>query len=263
MVIRWRLLAAMGMLQMLVVWVGFPLLWMEPGEVLDAMLDRDMVLMTLVMGGVIVSLQAAFLVPVRRPGLSSKGKSLWFTCGAAGFAAAALFTALTLTFYEVVLTLFDVEKVGDVSIYLVAMVAQGVAWAIATPLLISFVRRDMREQTLGRLAAWLFTGTIIEVVAIIPLDVMIRRKTDCYCFAGTFFALVITGGVGLFVLGPAVLLPLFAERRKRWYGEHCGACGYDMRGNPNAECCPECGAGWKEAKGDATEGPVQGPLRSA
>lgn len=263
MVIRWRVLGAMGMLQMLVVWVGLPLLWMEPDEVLDAMLDREMVLTTLVIGGVIVALQGAFLVPVQRPGVSARGKSLWVTFGAAGFAAAALFTALTLTLYEVLLTLFDVENVGDVSVFLVAIVAQGVAWVIATPLLVSFVRRDMRETTLGRLAAWLFTGTIIEVVAIIPLDVMIRRKTDCYCYAGTFFALVITGGVGLFALGPAVLLPLFAERRKRWYGEHCGACGYDMTGNPNADRCPECGAGWRVAGGDATEGPVRGPSRSA
>ncbi|MEM9372453.1 MAG: hypothetical protein AAGA55_02315 [Planctomycetota bacterium] len=48
--------------------------------------------------------------------------------------------------------------------------------------------------------------------------------------------------IGFVGAGPAVLLPLFARRRRAWYRTHCHACGYDMRGDP--ECCPECGLAW-------------------
>lgn len=120
----------------------------------------------------------------------------------------------------------------------------GVSWLILTPVFLAFLRRNRPETGLARLAARLFTGTVVEAVAIIPLDVMVRRKSDCYCEHGTFWALVGCIGVGTVVAGPAAWLPILARRRKRWW-RRCQACGYDMRGLPKAERCPECGTGWR------------------
>jgi hypothetical protein len=122
-----------------------------------------------------------------------------------------------------------------------------VNWAVATPLLARFVRKRGVDDGLGRVAAWLFTGSVIEAAAVIPLDVMVRRKTDCYCGEGTLWTLTICWGIGGLALGPAVWLIPLAKRRKRWYGGRCAACGYDMRGSMTTERCPECGIGWKPA----------------
>ena len=105
------------------------------------------------------------------------------------------------------------------------------------------------EALLGRIAATLFVGTLVEAAAIMPIDVMYRRKQDCYCFAGTFGAYALLLAAGLLTLGPAILLPVLARRRKRWYGSCCDCCGYDMTGLIGAsrviDRCPECGAGWR------------------
>ncbi len=130
-----------------------------------------------------------------------------------------------------------------------------IAWLAFTPLVLAFCRRQRPESALAKLAARLFLGTIIEAAAIIPLDVMVRKKFDCYCGQGTFWALTFCWGVGALALGPAVFLLPLSGRRKRWYGGLCDACDYDMSGCMDAERCPECGAGWK-GKEAASDAPV-------
>jgi hypothetical protein len=119
-----------------------------------------------------------------------------------------------------------------------------VGWAVGTPLIWAFVRRGPRESRLARLASRLFLGTVIETVAVIPLDVMVRRKTDCYCGEGTFWSLVLCGSAGFLMLGPGVFF-LLGRRRRRWLAGRCEVCEYDMSGCMDAERCPECGAGWR------------------
>jgi hypothetical protein len=119
-------------------------------------------------------------------------------------------------------------------------------WLVGTPLIAAFVRAGPRESRLQRLAARLFLGTVVEAVAIIPLDVMVRRKTSCYCGEGTFWSLTFCGSVGVLMLGPAVFL-LLGRRRKRWLSGRCEVCEYDMSGCMDAERCPECGAGWRSS----------------
>lgn len=120
------------------------------------------------------------------------------------------------------------------------------SWAAFTPLLIAFCRRRPRDTAVSRMASLLFMGTIIEVAAIIPLDVMVRRKSDCYCGEGTFVALLICSVVGFFSLGPAIFLAPAMRRRKRRLSGRCEICGYDMSGVPDVDRCPECGAGWRD-----------------
>jgi hypothetical protein len=122
------------------------------------------------------------------------------------------------------------------------------AWAVGTPLLWAYCRRRDPETALGRISSRLFLGTMVEAGAIIPLDVMVRRKTDCYCGEGTMWALTICWAAGTVVLGPFVWLIPMGRRRRRWYAGRCPVCEYDMRGCMDAERCPECGAGWRPVR---------------
>ena len=191
-----------------------------------------------------VAAQAVLLWPVRRPApRMNAGASAWMSVGTAALAC-ALLTGGGLAAAADLVWLATKQDIADPAVWTICG-AIVLTWALFTPLLMSFCRRHRRETALTRLASRLFLGTIIEAAAIIPLDVMVRRRASCYCGHGTYWALIICGSVGFFALGPAVLLPILARRRKRWYGGHCDACGYDMSGTPGADRCPECGAGWR------------------
>jgi hypothetical protein len=205
------------------------------------------------MGGGIVAItlaQAVFLWPVRRPGpLGPKGRGARASLCIAGAAIAMMVFAVVLAWYGVA---DEYERWGPDAIdslpvprWTVVATIIGVGWAVATPLLFAFARAGPKETTLARLSRRLLLGTIVEIALLIPLDVMVRRKTSCYCWAGTYWALTVCAAVGVFALGPAVFLPLLARRRRTWHAAHCPVCGYDMTGGLGAPKCPECGTGWR------------------
>jgi hypothetical protein len=175
---------------------------------------------------------------------SALARSARLSVAIAGLAAAGLSVGIPWVAFSVATTIFGVG-LSDRAFTSATAATLLVNWAVAAPLLARFVRRRGPEDGLGRIAAWLFTGSVVEAAAVIPLDVMIRRKSNCYCAEGTLWTLTICWGIGGFALGPAVWLIPLAKRRKRWYGGRCAACGYDMRACMSAERCPECGAGWR------------------
>lgn len=191
----------------------------------------------------VVALHALFLWPIARPG-AGPSRGLTASALAAAFMVGVLVSAgvgaLSFLIYEE--TGLDIGVKPMTWVLIAALLA---GWVIATPLVLAFIRKGRRETMLARLAARLFTGTIIEAAAIIPIDVLIRRKEDCVCTTGTYFALVACGGVGIFALGPVIVLPVLARRRKRWYASHCDVCGYDMSTTLKLDRCPECGTGWR------------------
>lgn len=256
---RWVLLAAFWLVQAVVLWEvqGFSYAWSASvgethfwGEIpplrvfVEAWTDPQFVAW---MSGtllVVTAAQALMVWPVRAPGVSSgKGRSVRSSLFAAGGVIGFLLFAFVAAVVEVS-GLDGPNTLGGAWGVFALCLALG--WAVATPLLIAFSRPGPREDIVARLARRILAGTIIEVALIIPLDVIVRRRGSCYCAAGTYWALTICGFVGVIVLGPAVLCPLLAKRRKAWYGGHCGVCGYDMSGSPDAARCPECGTGWKE-----------------
>lgn len=244
--IRWSVMLLMWIGQTLLAWVAPMLVMQDWNDAADYLYSREALVFALAVGASLAVLQTLFVFPVRKPGLKRTGRSVWVTLGLAAFAGVALVVGIIATGIEVWVTLLNAMDPPDWDVMFWILVAiQGLGWVVATPLLVAFTKRERQETMLARLAARLFTGTIVEVVAIVPLDVMIRRKHDCYCGAGTFWALAICGGVGLFALGPAIYLPILAKRRKHWRGGHCDVCGYDMTGTPDAERCPECGTGWR------------------
>lgn len=216
----------------------------------QALVERDMILTWVSIGVIIAAAQMVLLWPVRRPTFRLKrGWSVKTSLALAGLAFALLVLGI-VNMAIGLLQLIEFEPmIDDPGVTMLVIVAMGYAllvWLPATLLLLRFTRRRTPEQAIGDASAWVLRGTVIEVLAAIPLDVMLRRKTDCYCFAGTFWTLTICGVVGVFVAGPAILLPLLARRRREWYSGRCDVCGYDMRTLAGAERCPECGAGWAD-----------------
>ncbi len=235
---RRRLIGLYWLAQLVAVYfVSLPLTWMN--------LEEPSFLRTiapLVFVAVFFGLQMLFLLPVRRPRAGTGGVSVLISLAVGGLLVAALAAAAVIAIAQLVGAYGDdFEQYG----WLLLGAVMGGTWLISTPLLIAFCRRGQRERVLRRLSAGLFLGTMIEAAAIIPLDVLVRRREDCICATGTYLALAICSAVGLFVLGPAILVPLLARQRRRWYAGHCEVCGYDMSGKRDADCCPECGAGWR------------------
>ena len=259
---KWSALGLYWIVQALVVFV-IATLWRSQGdtvkaetpagrfdidEILGVASDPQYVFDVAIALVVASALQGLFLLPVRRPSAAAaRGSSLWLSLAIAGALIALMVGAVVLAVADAAWLVLgdDVYEGPWVTVWLVVM---GVSWLVFTPLLIRFCRARPRETLLSRLASRLFLGTIIETAAIIPLDVMIRRKTDCDCLQGTYWALSLCGAVGLFIAGPAVFLPILAKRRRRWHHGRCEVCAYDMTGCIDAERCPECGTGWRKSK---------------
>lgn len=272
---KWTLLAAFWLVQaatiylLAVVWVANSFevtsttpwgTWFRPSDLLQAATRRDSLLVMGTYTAIVTGLQAVILFPVRRPALrQDRGVSLWASFAAAGLTIAAAWTALVFAIislaYLAPWTETTRSGAGQAKWFDQLLTSLRLGWwALALPVLpgwivgtlvvASFCRRARRESALARLSVRVLQGTAIEVVAIIPLDVMIRRRTDCYCDTGTFWALTLCGTVGAVLTGPAILLPLLAKRRRRWYQGRCEVCGYDMHGLHAADRCPECGTGW-------------------
>ncbi|MBM4109006.1 MAG: hypothetical protein FJ255_09410 [Phycisphaerae bacterium] len=265
---RWRVIGAMWTAQLLVAYLVAPL-WIASGnadgpsgrpwgpwrwdELIGAFSDPEFHLVVVVPLLMICAAQGVMLWPVRVPGPRTlRGTPLKLSLAVAALAC----TVLTFGAYFAIGGLVSVLTDGRTDLddllpfsgelWLLGLVlVVGAPWAIWSVLLIAFCRPAPRESLLARLSSRIFLGTTVETLAIIPLDVMLRRRSDCYCVGGTYWALTLCGAVGLFAAGPAIILPLLARRRKRWYAGRCDACGYDMSATPKAPRCPECGAGWR------------------
>jgi hypothetical protein len=165
----------------------------------------------------------------------------------AGLLCGLLIGGITMTVFGMLdnFTSMDTSR-SSVEGFLLRAIVFGlpvVGWLVWTPILLRFARRRDSDAALDVLARRLLLGTIVEIAAIIPFDIMVRRKTDCYCFEPTFFALLACGSVGFVVMGPAIFL-IVGRRRTRWMQMRCPECEYDMSGFPHALICPECGSGW-------------------
>jgi hypothetical protein len=133
-----------------------------------------------------------------------------------------------------------------------------VSWIVWGVLLHRYKSGKHPAEFVSKVAAKLFVGTVIEAAAIVPLDVYVRRKSDCYCNEGTFWALLTCWTVGLIMFGPMVfILPLGRRARRLWNGR-CRACGYDLSATTHLPRCPECGAGWRTGP-DSPNSPDQQP----
>lgn len=206
----------------------------------------------------VVGTQIIFLLPVfsKRLRVAGQGRSLKRTICAAGLVGGFLFTGLILSVPE----LFKVwEPVGewitneseildgDITALLAVFWASiGVGWLLWLPILFIFARRAGPRRFHERLVVVLLAGTVLETLVIVPIDVMVRRRTDCYCATGTFFALCISIWAWLWLTGPGIVLAITAKRRRLLAETHCVNCGYAKGPSPGPGC-PECGYAWLDA----------------
>ena len=192
----------------------------------------------------VLACQGATLLPVRRPIPGAEGHlSVLVSLLIAGLCASMLLSAWVYATLELFSRWDAFVETPAAGWAMLVMLLVG--WAIATPLLLAFCQRAPRDALAARVSTGLFLGTAVETLAVMPIDVMVRKRTDCYCGSGTFLSLTLTGTVGLIALGPAIVAPLLMRRRKRWWRSHCEHCGYDMTGALDADRCPECGCGWR------------------
>jgi hypothetical protein len=218
--------------------------------------DTAFLLLVGIPASVLALSQVAFLVPlvrVRHP-VGGKAKSLRLSLVAAGLVAALLTVGLLASFHAFSQVLvstasgrfddpLDVELLdADVIVggLAIAVVFSWLLWSVA---LMGFARRRAGNGVLGRTIGYLLGGTIVEVGIVLPIDIMIRRRTDCYCGSGTFWALCASGWALLWLAGPGILLAVISKRRRTWWELHCESCGYEKGPRP-AEKCPECGHSW-------------------
>lgn len=218
-----------------------------------------------------IALQAVMLLPVRKPrARAERGWPLWLSAAVSAVGAALLLAGL-------VLVALSVGRLLELGVFLesvppwwgefigwIVLGAFAVSWLVWTVLIAAFMRRrlsagDSHEGVLHRMSRLLLKGTAVEAIAVIPVDVMIRRKTDCYSLEGTAWTLTLCFSAGLLALGPAIVVPLLARRRKDFYAGKCELCLYDLReliaSGREIDRCPECGGGWKPAAGEPSGSP--------
>ncbi len=213
--VRW-LLAVEGAL--FAVLLGVALITSDPTSG-----QEDSTLPVLAVGAAFLTLQALILLPVARPKAKrARGVPVFVSLGIGALLCAALVGGFAMAVADALRT-----KKGDD--YVVAgLLVAAVAWPIGTALFVGFARARpglSREALLGRVTRGILKGTAFEALAVLPLDAMIRRKSDCYCVAGSVLAWAVCVGVGLIVFGPAALLPAITRHREAWYQGRCDACG--------------------------------------
>ena len=103
---------------------------------------------------------------------------------------------------------------------------------------------EWRRRFAGMYRA-LVAGTILELLITIPVDVQVRKRTNCYCGEGTLLSMIIGLTAILWTFGPGVAI-LFLIRRNQLASTagRCLKCDYDLRGLESSRC-PECGTPFK------------------
>jgi hypothetical protein len=204
---------------------------------------------------VIAVTQFAFLLPVvrLRPPGGQRGRSLTVSLWVGATVAALLTVALFLAVVELVAGLVQGdqsrspwgggEMLDQVWVWPGVLVTAVGSWLVWAGALVVFSRQLWADTLLGRLTLLLFGGTVVELLVVVPVDIVVRRRTDCYCATGTFFALCFSAVALLWLTGPGIVIAATARRRRLARRTHCGRCGH-AKGPSPGPACPECGYAW-------------------
>ncbi len=234
-----------------------PLGWLETS--VEMLADDEWWWVALIGCAIITGTQCLFLLPVfrLRPPQGTRPRSLMASFVLGALMAALLTTGLGLGLFELAASLlhgdFEESPWGQYTDLLdapwalpgmlVMLIGSWLFWAMA---LLVFSRRLWPDTVLGRFVVVLFGGTIVELLVVLPIDVMVRRRTDCYCATGTFFSLCMSAIGLLWLTGPGIVFALTARRRRLARLTHCAHCG-QTKGPSPGPVCPECGYDWLAA----------------
>ncbi len=198
--------------------------------------------------------QYLFLLPVvrLRPPDGTRARSLAWSLGVGALLAAVITAAIGLAVVELAGSIlhgnfredpWDDELLREVWIWPALFITLAGSWFFWTMLLLVFARQLWADTVLGRLAVLLLGGTIVELLVVLPIDAMVRRRTDCYCAAGTFWSLSASAVGLLWLTGPGIVFAVTMRRRGMARKTHCASCGHSKGPSPGP-VCQECGYEW-------------------
>lgn len=209
--------------------------------------------------GLMAASQAVFLWPVamRRPERRADGRPLLTTILAAALVAAVLTVGLGASLLDVYVMSTQSDEVEDaydtvlgprgaIPLEWIPLIMVGMSWIFWSYVLWLFAKRRLDDGRLGRVVGLLLGSTVAEIAVVLPIDLMVRRRTECYCATGSFVSICMSIWALLWLAGPGVVLALTSKRRRFWRETHCASCGHPKGPSPAARC-PECGASWSSA----------------
>ncbi len=220
-------------------------------DLLDLLRDGEWWVDVGILTIVAVGAQAIFVIPVigKRPPKAPRSRSLKASLIIAAAVAGTLTFGLMLAFTEFAGTVLEISSDSDLDFWTAEAIVTAIfvgSWAFWSAVLLVFCRGIWADRTLGRVVGLLLGGTLLEVLVVLPLDIMVRRRTDCYCFSGTFFGLCLAAGATLWLTGPGIVIALTSKKHRAWRQTHCGRCAYPKGPSPGP-ACPECGYAWLDA----------------
>ncbi len=192
---------------------------------------------------IIVGTQLIFILPlVKPPRLTVKGKSLLLSTCIVSVVASVLTIGLISLVYStitsLVLNLPKKDEIPEEEIFWTFLIATWIVWSIC---LVVFVLRKKRDpSSLVKITSWLFAGSLVELLLTIPIEIMVARRSDCYCATGSFMSLVFSFLAALWLFGPFMVI-LLIWRKRPWTKDHCFNCGYPRK-LVSSEECSECGS---------------------
>ena len=103
----------------------------------------------------------------------------------------------------------------------------GVSWVVWAALFYLLYRNS--DDPVTNALAWLFRGSVLELLVAVPSHVIVRRRHDCCAPAVTGFG--ITSGIAIMLIsfGPSVML-LFKKRMEKYqqWGSAAGGQGSEL-----------------------------------
>jgi hypothetical protein len=159
---------------------------------------------------------------------------------------ALLAALLTFGFFGAFVSLMGIKlnELGDLGPGITPLILViGIPWAFWI-VVFALLWSQRWEKGFGKMYRLLLAGTWLELLVTIPIDISVRRRTNCWCEEGTFFSLIIGITMAFWTFGPGIAF-LFLEHRSIRAAGTCAQCGYDLRGLPEPRC-PECGTAFKE-----------------
>jgi hypothetical protein len=199
----------------------------------------------LISASVIVGTQIVFVLPfVKPPTITTKGKSLIVSSLIASIAGSFLVVGFAAGVFSFITSFLLDNQTTDEYYVPVFMYSIGAAWIVWSVLLLMYIKRKNYDPSgLVRITSWMFAGSVVEMLLMIPFNVMVIKRTDCYCATGSFLSLTLSVFATLWLFGPFMVI-LLAWRKRPWTKDHCFSCGYPRKVR-DAKECSECGVSFK------------------
>ena len=193
------------------------------------------------------TLTVAFLAPITgRVQLLQHGRSLRSSVAVAVLMGSVICGLIMGALFEGVLALMTsteeefrgLQRLSS-SVGSIAVIG---AWIVGGALWAFFLRRSASSRNpagLDLLLRRILAGTAVELVLGLPIALLIRRRSECYCSTATFFNFAFGTAALLWICGPWSVLFLTRKARANWSRTACASCGYPRRSGGSE--CSECG----------------------